>query len=76
MYEKDEEYIRTDMLKDTYDIMLKAHRERKLLRPYSPLDTRQSADKQDDDTHVQSLTGTSNTEKRPSIKKRDPDNQN
>jgi hypothetical protein len=56
------------MLRDTYDIMIKAHYERKLLRPYSPLDTRQSTNKQDD-THVQSLTGTSQTEKRPSVQK-------
>lgn len=61
------------MLRDTYDIMLKAHHERKLLRPYSPLDTRQSTNQRDDDTHVQSLTGTSATEKRPSIKKRTED---
>jgi hypothetical protein len=59
------------MLRDTYEIMLKAHRERKLLRPHSPLDIRQSDNKQDDDTHVQSLTGTSNTEKRTSMKNRD-----
>ncbi|CAF0734572.1 unnamed protein product [Rotaria sp. Silwood1] len=71
LYEKDEEYIKKDLLKDTYDVMLKAHRERKLLRPYSPLSRRESSVKQDDDTNVQSLTGTSNMEKRPSIKNRD-----
>jgi hypothetical protein len=71
LYEKDEEYIKTDMLRDTYDVMIKAQRERKLLRPYSPLDARQTAPKkEEDDTHVQSLTGTSTTEKRPPIKKR------
>ncbi len=70
LYEKDEEYIKTDFLKDTYDILIKAHHERRLSSPYSPLDTRQSTNKQEDDTHVQSLTGTSQTEKRPSIKKR------
>jgi hypothetical protein len=67
------------MLRDTYDIMIKAHRERKLSSPYSPLDNRQLANKKDDDTHVKSLTGTSNMEKRPLIKKRDQeptDNQN
>jgi len=58
------------MLKDTYDVMIKAYQERKLSRPYSPLDTRQLANKQEDDTHVKSLTGTSNTEKRLSINKR------
>jgi hypothetical protein len=59
------------MLRDTYDVMIKAYHERKLSRPYSPLDRRQLANKQDDDTHVKSLTGTSNTEKRPPIKKQD-----
>lgn len=58
------------MLRDTYDVMIKAHRERKLLRPYSPLNARQSTQNQEDDTHVQSLTGTSNMEKRPSTRKR------
>ncbi len=66
--------MKTDFLRDTYDVLLKAHRERKLLRPYSPLDSRQSTNKQEDDTHVQSLTGTSQTEKRPPVKKR-PDDQ-
>lgn len=57
--------------------MLKAHRERKLLRPYSPLDRRESNSQQDDGNDVQSLTGTSNMEKRPSTKKRDePDKTN
>jgi hypothetical protein len=59
------------MLRDTYDVMIKAHHERKLSRPYSPLNARQLINKQEDDTHVQSLTGTSNMEKRPSVKKRD-----
>jgi hypothetical protein len=59
------------MLRDTYDVLIKAHRERKLLRPYSPLDNRQVSNQQDDHTDVQSLTGTSNTEKRTPIKKRD-----
>ncbi|CAF0881601.1 unnamed protein product [Adineta steineri] len=69
LYEKDEEYVKTDMLRDTYDIMLKAHRERKLLRPYSPLDARQTNQERDDESNVQSLTGTSNMEKRPPVKK-------
>ena len=73
MYEKDEEYIKTDMLKDTYDVLIKAHHERKLLRPYSPLNARQSKNDQDDDTQVQSLTGTSRTERRPSLEKKRPD---
>lgn len=68
MYEKDEEYVKTDMLKDTYDILLKAKRERQLLKPYSPLSARQTTNAQNDDTQVQSLTGTSRIEKRPSIK--------
>ncbi|CAF4344167.1 unnamed protein product, partial [Adineta steineri] len=51
------------------DIMLKAHRERKLLRPYSPLDARQTNQERDDESNVQSLTGTSNMEKRPPVKK-------
>jgi hypothetical protein len=59
------------MLRDTYDIMLKAYKERKLERPYSPLDNRRLANAKNDDTHVRSLTGTSNTEKRSPIKKRD-----
>lgn len=71
MYEKDEEYIRKDFLKDTYNVMLEAHRERKLLRPYSPLAKQASPFKQDEDTDVQSLTGTSNMEKRPSMKQLD-----
>ncbi len=42
------------MLRDTYDVMIKAQRERKLLRPYSPLDARQTAPKkEEDDTHLQ-----------------------
>lgn len=64
LYEKDEEYIKTDMLRDTYDIAFKAHRERKLLSPYSPLGRQQSAKEQNDDTQVQSLTGTNPREKR------------
>ncbi|CAF5186204.1 unnamed protein product, partial [Rotaria magnacalcarata] len=76
LYEKDEEYIKLDMLKDTYDVMLKVHRERKLLRPYSPLAKQESPFKQDDGTNVQSLTGTSNAEKRPSMKKTDPQETN
>ncbi|CAM4809949.1 unnamed protein product [Rotaria magnacalcarata] len=76
LYEKDEEYIKLDMLKDTYDVMLKVHRERKLLRPYSPLAKQESPFKQDDGTNVQSLTGTSNEEKRPSMKKTDPQETN
>lgn len=51
--------------------MLEAHRERKLLRPYSPLAKQASPFKQDEDTDVQSLTGTSNMEKRPSMKQLD-----
>jgi hypothetical protein len=58
------------MLRDTYDVMIKSYQERKLSRPYSPLDTRQLPNKQQDDTHVKSLTGTSNTEKRISNNKR------
>ena len=75
MYEKDEEYIKTDMLKDTYDVLLKAHHERKLSKPYSPLSTRQLANPENDETQVQSLTGTSRTEKRQTMKNR-PDEKN
>ena len=71
MYEKDEEYIKTDMLRDTYDIMIKAHHEKKLGRPYSPLEKKQLIEQQQDDTNVQSLTGTSSTEKRAARKQQD-----
>lgn len=73
MYEKDEEYLKTDQLKDTYDILIKDHHERKLLRPYSPLNNRQSANDKNDDTQVQSLTGTSRMEKRPSLERKRSD---
>ncbi|UJR33810.1 hypothetical protein I4U23_021234 [Adineta vaga] len=71
LYEKDEEYIKTDMLRDHYDILLKAHRERKLLQPYSPLDKSRSTEQEANVNHtdIQSLTGTSEMEKRPPIKK-------
>lgn len=59
------------MLRDTYDIMIKSHTERKLARPYSPLDRRQLTSKEYDDTHVKSLTGTSSAEKRQTIKTQD-----
>ena len=64
LYEKDEEYIKTDLLRDTYDVALKGYKERKLLRPYSPLSRQQSSTEQEDESQVQSLTGTNPLEKR------------
>ena len=56
--------------------MLKAHRERKLLHPYSPLNRRRSPTEDDDDNHVQSLTGATTVDERPSIYKREREETN
>lgn len=70
LYEKDEEYIRTDMMKDVLNIEAKARQERKLLRPYSPLSRQQATNEDDENGQVRSLTGTGVAEKRPSLNKR------
>ena len=71
LYEKDEEYMKTDMLNDTYEVLLKARREQKLIRSTSPLDIdRSGRERPNDESQVQSLTGTGSMEKRTSMTNR------
>lgn len=64
LYEKDEGYIRTELLEDANKEFLQRNQAKKTLFNRSPLFVKSGSDQSDDESQVQSLTGTSAQEKR------------
>ena len=77
LYEKEDEFIQHELLQAMTITKLNEQNKKKSLRARSPLSlTQVDESDNDENTQVQSLTGTSSSEKRPENIKRNPNKVN